>query len=423
MSNMYDVNYGRVLMGDSLGFHIIFALLSIGFPFVMSVLEYYAWKRKSEPVYKIVRLLTDWTTVLAVVGVISGTIIAMQFAILWGPFIAEARPHVGKFFMLEGYAFMVEAEFLAWYRISAGKVSPGKHWLIGLPITLGAMGSAVFITIVNAWMNNPSAIITSTTFFTITHSVAAYLLASVMVVIGWVAWRIWRTRTKLQFPHWLIFRLSMLSLGLIIIISLLGHASAQNLAKTQPLKLAGIEVLDETGPNAPLRVGGGINESGKAEGGVVIPSGLSVLAGNSPDYEVQGLDQAPKDRWPLLIIHTLFDAKMILVGIVSTVTVGGIFLYLWKGTHRLPRWYVKLAAITSLSGILLVELGWMITELGRQPWAIHGKMLTKDAFTTNNSALSIGYIFPVMFVVLFGATLFALSMVTKRWRAKEQITW
>lgn len=410
-------------MGDSLGFHIIFAMLSIGFPFIMNILEYFAMRRNSKQLYKVVRLLTDWTTVLVVTGVISGTLIGMQFSILWGPFVAEARPYVGKFFMLEGYAFMLEAVFLAWYRITAGKVSSFRHWLIGIPITLGAMGSAVFITTVNAWMNNPSAIFTSTTFFEIAHSVTAYLLASTMVVIGWLAWRLVKTRTADHFPHRLTYKLVLLTLGLMFVISILGHQSAQNLSRTQPLKLAGMELLDKTQANAPLRVGGEINAAGEAEGGIAVPSALSVLAGNSPNHEVKGLDSAPRDKWPMLVIHTLFDVKMALVGALTGLLVLTALLYYRSKDKLLKRWNQKLLALFGLSGILIVELGWMITELGRQPWAIYGKMLSEDAFTTNNSALGIGYLFPTMFVLLLAASIFALTMVTKAWRKREHITW
>lgn len=410
-------------MGDSLGFHIIFVTLSIGLPFILNIIEYFAWRRKSQQLNQVARLLTDWITVLVVTGVISGTLIGMQFSILWGPFVAEARPYVGKFFMLEGYLFMLEAAFLAWYRISADKVSAFRHWLIGLPITIGAMGSAVFITTVNAWMNNPSATFTSTTFFEITHSITAYLLASTLAFMGWLSWRLVRSRSNDHFPHKLLYALTVLAAGLVVVIAVLGHQSAQNLAKTQPLKLAGIELLDKTQANAPLRVGGTINQSGKTEGGIVVPSGLSILAGNSPNYTVKGLDSAPRDKWPMLIIHVLFDAKMALVGLITGLIVLTLFVYHRSKSKRFPRWNLQLLAVSGLSGIILVELGWMITELGRQPWAITGRLLTADAFTTNNSAVSLGYIFPCMFVALLCASSFALIMITKAWRKREHIRW
>lgn len=418
---MDTVSVGRALMGDSMGFHIIIALLSIGIPFLMNIFEFYAWRKKSAKVYAFVRLLTRWTTVLAIVGVISGTIISVQFSILWAPFLAEARPYIGQFFMLETYAFLLEAVFLGWYLVRENKMSPGQHWLIGLPITVGAIGSAFFITIVNAWMNDPSGIITMTTVLEISHSVSAYLFATTLVVMGYVAWRIWRSKTTSQFPHWLIGRLALVGVILLVIVAELGHQSAVNLATTQPTKLAGIELLDKTGTNAPVRIGGAINQNGQAEGGIVLPGVLSLLAGYSLDYKVHGLDEVARDKWPMLVIHTLFESKMVLVGITSLITVLALFFY-WR-RKRQPKWFIKTLALFGAAGIVMVELGWMITELGRQPYAIAGKLLTADAFTKNVSALQLGYIFPIMFILLLAAMFFALYMVTKRWRKQENSEW
>jgi cytochrome d ubiquinol oxidase subunit I len=270
-------------------------------------------------------------------------------------------------------------------------------------------------------MNNPSAIITSTTVLEISHSVSAYLFATTLVVMGYVAWRIWRSKTTSQFPHWLIGRLALVGIILLVIVAELGHQSAVDLATTQPTKLAGMELLDKTQTNAPFRIGGAINQDGKTEGGIVLPGVLSLLSGYSLDYEVRGLDEVARDKWPMLVIHTIFDSKMALVGITSLIMVLTLFFY-WR-KKRQPKWFIKVLAIFGAAGIVMVELGWMITELGRQPYAIAGKLLTADAFTKNVSALQLGYIFPVMFILLFAAMFFALYMVTKRWRKQENSEW
>ncbi len=412
---------GRALMGDSLGFHIIIALLSIGIPFILNIFEFYYVRKKTPKVLDFLHLLSRWTVVLAVAGVMSGTIISLQFSVLWAPFLATARPFIGRFFILETYAFLVEAIFLSWYVTSWDKVSPFKHWLIGLPVTVGAIGSAFFITIINTWMNNPSAIITSTTWLEITHSISAYLFATVLFVMGYVAWRIWRTKTTGQFPQWLLARLALVGFILLLIVAELGHQSAVNIASTQPVKLAAIEILDSTQTSAPLRIGGSINNDGKATGGIVLPGVLSLLAGYSLDYKVHGLNEIQRDKWPMLVVHSLFDIKMALVGLTSALVVGVLFFY-WKFKHQ-PAWFIKLLAIFGVAGIVMVELGWMLTELGRQPWAINGMLLVKDAFTKNINALQIGYIFPVLFVVLLAAIVFALSQVSQRWRTEVKSEW
>jgi len=412
---------GRVLMGDSLGFHIIIAMLSIGIPLLMNIFEFHAWRKKDPRTASFVRLLTRWAAVLVIAGIISGTVISLQFTVLWAPFLATARPFIGQFFALETYAFLIEAVFLSWYIFSAKTMSPGKHFLIGIPITIGAIGSAIFITIINAWMNNPADVWTTTTLLEITHSVFAYILATTILIIGFVSWRILRTKTSDAFPQWLIMRLGFIAAILIVVVALLGHQSAVNIASTQPTKLAAIEILDKTQSNAPLRIGGEINKNGVAEGGIVLPGMLSILAGYSPDYTVRGLDEVAADKRPSTIVHALFDIKMLLVGFITALIIGILIFY--KELKRQPKWFLYITTIGGISGMVLVELGWMLTEIGRQPWAITGKLMTVDAFTRDINVIHIGYIFPILFVILFTATGYALSKTTKHWRIKESIKW
>ncbi|MFZ1258272.1 MAG: cytochrome ubiquinol oxidase subunit I [Candidatus Saccharimonas sp.] len=415
---------GRVLIGDSLGFHIIIVALSIGLPVLLSIFEWYAWRKNSDIIRGFVRLLARWTGVFVIGGVMSGTIIALQFSTLWAPFMNEARPVVGKFFQLEGYMFLVEAAFLSWYFATMKHVGTKRHFLISLPISVGTIGSAFFITAVNAWMNNPTATITSTTFNEFFHSVVSYLFATTLVVLGYVAWRSLRgapTKPKKQFMQWAMGRLSIIAGILLLTLALLGHASAVDIAHTQPHKLAAIELLDTTQTNAPFRLGGHINSEGKAEGGIVIPGLLSLLVGNSVDTRVQGLDQYPRERWPLLIVHTLFDIKMALVGYSVLLISLAVYFY-WKHREQ-PIWLRKTLVMSGLVGLVMVELGWMITELGRQPWAVVGKQLTADAFTKDANIMQTGIIFPILFVILTIASLYALSYTSRHWRATEKLSW
>jgi len=219
----------------------------------------------------------------------------------------------------------------------------------------------------------------------------------------------------------LIWQLGIVAFILLVIVAVLGDASAVNDASTQPTKLAAIEILDKTQTNAPLRIGGEINADGTAQGGIVLPGVLSLLAGRSWNYEVQGLDKTPRDQWPLLIVHNLFDIKMLIVGYVSVLLLA-LLVFRWR-LKRQPRWFLAILAASGIVGIALVELGWMLTELGRQPWAVQGKLLVSDAFTKSVDVVKIGYIFPCLFVVLLAATLFALHMVTKKWNKVEVPKW
>lgn len=420
---MDSLTAARQLIGHTLAFHIIIVALSIGIPVIMSLFEWRAWRKKDEKMKASVKLLARWAAVFVVGGIFTGTAVALQLSTLWAPYLNTVRPDVGIFFQLEGYMFLIEAVFLSWYFATMHQVGTRKHFLIGLPISVGTMGSAFFITTVNAYMNNPTAPFTSTTWLEISHSLSSYIFATVMLFLGYVAWRSLRTHPKPMqaFLHMKMGKLGVYAGVLLVMLAILGHQSAVNLATTQPTKLAAMEILDTTQTNAPLRIGGEINSEGKAEGGIVLPGMLSVLVGYDTDTEVKGLNETPREQWPLLLVHTLFDGKMVLVGATAVVILLVIILY-WRRKH-LPRWLRVTLIPFGVVGFVLVELGWFITEFGRQTWTVVGKLTTAQALTIGADIKGSLIVFVVLFVVLTISTLFALAYTTKHWRATEKWSW
>jgi cytochrome d ubiquinol oxidase subunit I len=420
---MDSLTAARQLIGHTLAFHIIIVALSIGIPVIMSMFEWRAWRKKDEKMKASVKLLARWAAVFVVGGIFTGTAVALQLSTLWAPYLNTVRPDVGIFFQLEGYMFLIEAVFLSWYFATMHQVGTRKHFLIGLPVSLGTLGSAFFITTVNAYMNNPTAPFTATTWLEISHSVFSYIFATVMLFLGYVAWRSLRKQSKPihAFLQMKMGRLGIYAAVLLVILAILGHQSAVNLATTQPTKLAAMEILDKTQTNAPLRIGGEINSEGKAEGGVVLPGVLSVLVGYDSDTEVKGLNETPRDQWPMLLVHTLFDGKMMIIGATAVVILLVIVLY-WR-RKQLPRWLRVTLIPFGLVGFVLVELGWLITEFGRQTWTVAGKLTTAQALTIGADIKGSLILFIVLFVVLTLSTLFALAYTTKHWRATEKWSW
>lgn len=420
---MDSLDAARQLIGHTLAFHIVIVALSIGLPVIMSMFEWRAWRKNDEKMRATVKLLARWAMVFVVGGIFTGTAVALQLSTLWAPYLNEVRPDVGIFFQLEGYMFLIEAVFLSWYFVTMKQVGTRKHFWIGIPVSIGTMGSAFFITTVNAYMNNPTAPFTTTTWLEISHSLFSYIFAVTMLVLGYMAWRSLRKQTKpmQEFLHGAMGRLGIFAAVLLVVLAILGHQSAANLATTQPAKLAAIEILDKTGDNAPLRIGGDINSQGEAEGGVVLPGVLSMLVGYSPDTEVKGLDQVPRNQWPPLIVHLLFDSKMALIGLVA-VAIGLVVLCVWR-KKRMPKWLRLGLVALGLSGFVLVELGWFITELGRQTWTVVGKQSTAAALTTGADIKGSLIVFIILFVVLTLSTLFALAYTTRHWRVTEKWSW
>lgn len=429
---------GRVLMGDSLGFHIIFATFGVGIPLLLLIGEFIAIKTNNQRLLATVKSWSFIAAILVVAGVISGTIIGMQFALLWPNFTKFLSPVIGIMLVLEGYFFLLEAIFLAFYIFTWDRIKGFKHWLIGLPIMIGGTGSAIYITVVNSWMNVPrgfdvangkainidrwAAIFNPAMFHEVGHSVFAYYLAVALTFAGVYSWILFRKRAnehdKKHYTY-LVQRLLILSLGLVVIVMVLGDYSAKTLHTTEPRKLAAIELRTDTRAQAPLYIGGHLNEqTGKVEGAIEIPYALSILAGNSPDTVVKGLNEFKKDQWPPLVIHTIFDIKIGLAMLLLIIPAGVLALWWWlrRKQRQLPGWSLWAVIVAGPIAMLVIELGWMLTELGRQPFAIVGYMTTKQAFTTSHGALTIGYIFPALYVVLFIVTGTALAVYAKKRR-------
>ena len=422
---MESLESARQLIGHTLVYHILIVSVSIGLPVLMSIFEFIAWRQNDERLKAFVRLLARWAAVFVIGGIFTGTMVALQLSTLWAPFLDEARPHVGKFFQLEGYMFLIEAAFLSWYLMTLKQVGTLKHVLIGIPISIGTIGSAFFITTVNAWMNNPNNVFTSTTVNEISHSVMSYLFSTALVVMGYIAYRSVRTanapKPTREFLRRLLGRVAVVTGVFLAILAFLGHQSAVDIAHTQPHKLAAMELLDKTQDTAPLRLGGEVNDQGEAEGGIVIPGALSLLAGFSLNYEVKGLEEIPRDKWPPLIIHALFDIKMGLVMLASSIVALALFFYIRR--RPFPRWFLLGLVPLSLVGFVMVELGWLITEFGRQPYTIVGIQTTAAGHTPGAELFSSVPIFLSLFTLMTIAIVLALRHTTLRWRNAEKYSW
>lgn len=434
---MIDTDAARALMADSLGFHIIFALLGVGLPLVILLIEQLGLRRKDPLILEHARRLSQATVILVVAGVASGTIISIQMSLMWGKLIEFGGPILGLAFGWEGYAFMLEAVFLAFYVSSWGKVKGWKHWLLGMPVAIGSFGSALSITLGNAWMQNPSsfevvngkvvtedvlgALFTKTAAFMVSHSVVGYYLATVLCVLGIYAFYMLRHKPKRAdrtAVQTIMFRLGATAIVLTVVTALLGHLQTQYLAQSQPRKFAAIETVEKTTKNAPYIVGGEWTSDGKVEGGIKIPNGLSILTGNTPQTEIKGLSYFPKQDWPMLFINVLFESKLMLVALVTVIPLAFVGLHYRKLRQSIGRWRHSKPMLIALLpmgpiAIIIVELGWMVAEFGRQPFVVNGYMRTADAYSGSGVG-GWGYLFPVLFLVLFVSTGTALWLLFKR---------
>ena len=243
-------------------------------------------------------------------------------------------------------------------------------------------------------------------------------MTTFFTVAGIVAWLLARKTSKEYADALRLVVNRFLLFGFICIVLLagLGHASMQHLAQAEPRKFAAIQMQPETLDHAPYVIGGRLDDSEEhLEGGIRIPNALSILADNDANAVVHGLREYPRADWPLLIVNRIFEVKMALVGCLTVIPM--LYLALYRRARkrsfdsRFAQWLVFVSGPLS---VVLVELGWMITELGRQPYAINGYMRVEEAFTTNVSVMEWGFVFPVAFVLLFVVSFGVASQMIRK---------
>jgi cytochrome d ubiquinol oxidase subunit I len=396
----HDLLFARLQMAWSLGFHIIFAVVGIGMPALMAIAEYRWLRTGNQAARELTRHWAKGTAIFFAVGAVSGTVLSFELGLLWPGFMKHAGGIIGFPFSMEGFAFFTEAIFLGIYLYGWDRIRPWAHWWAGVAVALSGMASAVFVVMANAWMNTPAGFDfdPSTGQFSnidpiaamfnpawkaqALHMVIAAYLATAFAVAGIHAWGLLKQPAS-RF-HREALQIAM-TVGAVtaVLQPISGDYAARVVAETQPVKLAAMEGQFETVRGAPIRIGGWPDEDARTTRyGLEIPAALSFLAYGDFDAEVRGLNEFPTEDWPpVAIVHVSFQA-MVLLGLLMLVAGVWYLLAAWR-EKKVPLKRSLLGAIvaTSPAGILAVEAGWMVTEVGRQPWIIQGVMRTREAVT------------------------------------------
>jgi cytochrome bd ubiquinol oxidase subunit I len=395
---MTDLLAARSQMAVSLGFHIIFSCIGMVMPFLMAFANYKWLKTGQEDYHRLMKAWAKGVAIFFAVGAVSGTVLSFELGLLWPGFMEHAGPIIGMPFSLEGAAFFLEAVALGLFLYGEKVLKPWVHFTSGVFVGISGVASGILVVAANGWMNSPSgfdwvnghalnvdpiaAMLNEAWFTQALHMTLAAFVATGFGVAGVHAWQYLKDRTKL-----LHLRALKIALAFGAVAAFLqpfsGHLSADDVAHRQPVKLAAMESHFETEKGASFVIGGiPDEEKGEVNYAIKIPYLLSILAFTDPMAEVKGLDAFPRDEWPpVTIVHFAFQI-MIAIGVLLML-IGVIFLFgQWKRPLLVQStWFLKLLAVATPLGFLAVEAGWVVTEVGRQPWVIYGIMKTADAVT------------------------------------------
>jgi cytochrome d ubiquinol oxidase subunit I len=395
---MTDLLAARAQMGISLGFHIVFAEIGIAMPVMMVLAEWRGYRTGDAEYLTLARRWAKGVAVLFAVGAVSGTVLAFELGLLWPRFMELAGAIVGIPFSLEGFAFFTEAVFLGIYLFAWDRISRRAHLVAGLLVALGGAASAVFVVMVNAWMNAPAGAtieadrIVGVDVLAGMRSPAAlaqaiHMLLAAFASTGFVVAGI-HARQLLRGAATALNRRAV-HLALVIgapaavLLPISGDLNGRVVARTQPVKLAALEGQFETERGAPLRIGGWPDaDKGLTRGAIEIPRGLSLLAYHDPNAEVKGLKAFPRADWPPLPpVHVGFQVMVGLGLLLAFAALWSAWAALRTGEVASHRRLLRMLVFTAPLGFLATEAGWIVTEVGRQPWTVQGLLRTADAVT------------------------------------------
>ncbi|HEY6692838.1 MAG TPA: cytochrome ubiquinol oxidase subunit I [Solirubrobacteraceae bacterium] len=430
-----NLEWARSQMAFTLGFHIILASIGVAFPAIMLIANYRGLRHDDQDA---LRLARRWSKVVAVtfaVGAVTGTVLSFEFGLLWPAFTGRFGEVFGVLFAIEGICFFLEAIFVAIYIFGWERLSPWTHFSAGVPIVITGLGGAFSVVAVNSWMNQPQGYSPTTGDVTsveplkvifnpavpyeVPHMILAAYLVTGFIVASVYAVGMLRGRRDRIHRLGLLIPLTVACIATPIQFAV-GDTAARSIAKDQPIKFAAMECVQTTSTHVTEYIFGRCTSTG-VKGGIGIPGFDSFLVGWSTSTQVTGLDTVPPDDRPPAntMLHWAFDT---MVGICTLLIGLGLWLaWGWWRKRDFPqsRWFLRAVAVSGVASVVALECGWIVTEVGRQPWVVYNVMRTEDAVT---KASGIGVTFAavvVLYVALGAALIITLRAMARRWRTSD----
>lgn len=389
----------RFQFAFTVSFHFLFPALTIGLASYLAVLEG-LWLKTGRALY--LDLFRYWVKIFAVnfaMGVVSGIVLSYQFGTNWSVFSDKAGPVIGPLMAYEVLtAFFLEAGFLGVMLFGMEKVGRKLHFAATCMVALGTAVSAFWILSVNSWMQTPAgheigangqflpgeswwAIVFNPSLpYRLVHTVIAAYLTTAMVVGGVGAWHLLRDRTNAHARK--MFSMAMWMAALVAPVQIVaGDQHGLNTLEHQPVKIMAIEGHYESHPEgAPLYLFGIPNDrEQRLDHAIGIPGLGSLILKHSPDAPMAGLDTVPdEDQPPVGIVFWAFRIMVGLGLLMLALGIAGLWAR-WRGTLYDSRVLHRFALAMAPSGFVAVIAGWVTTEVGRQPYVIHGLLRTADA--------------------------------------------
>lgn len=434
--NESSVFWSRALTELTLTFHIIFATIGVGIPLLILIAQYVGYKKNDIHYTMMARRWARGYTITVAVGVVTGTIIGLQLSLLWPQFMELAGKIIALPLFMETFAFFFEAIFLGIYLYTWDRFkNPKHHMLLLIPVAVGSIASAFFITVVNSFMNSPRgfdmeggeliniqpilAMFTPAMPTKIAHVLTSSFMTVAFILAAIAAYRLLKGENEVYHKKALVMTMKI---GLVFAIAtaVVGDFAGKYLAEYQPEKLAAAEWHFETEKGADLVVLGILKDNDEVAYAIRIPKLLSFLIDFNFNSEITGLNEFPREDWPPLLIHYFFNI-MVFIGFWM-VFLSAVFVFgKWRKWNFVEsRWFRWLIVLGGPLTIIAIEAGWWLAEMGRQPWILYGIMRTDQGATTSTGVEWLFMAFAILYIVLgIGAAVVLHRMFKNNPIAKE----
>lgn len=423
----------RIQFGFTLAFHIIFPTLTIGLSVFLAIIESLWLKTKAEHYFYIYKF---WVKIFGLgfgMGVVSGVVLSFEFGTNFSRFSHGTGNVLGP---LLGYevmtAFFLEASFLGIMLFAWQRVGNRLHYIATCVVALGTLLSAFWILAAGSWMHTPAGhhledgiffvtrwvdVIFNPSFpYRFAHMVLASFLTTSFLIAGVAGWYL------LKGVHQTVarpcFSLALgLAAGLAPAQILVGDLHGLQVQRDQPMKVAAMEAVWETGRGVPFLIFAWPDQKEATNHfEVPVPYGASLILKHHPQGEVKGLNEvAPADRPYVPVVFFSFRIMLAVGFFLLAVAFIGLWLR-WRGALYERKWFFRLCVFSAPLGFIAVIAGWIVTETGRQPWAVQGLMRTAEAASAipARAVLTTLSLFVAVYGVLFLAFLYYLISLCKK---------
>ncbi len=427
------VELARIQFALTIGYHFMFVPVSMGLGLMM-VLAARRYRRSG--------LDTDrssvdlWTRMFAATfaaGVATGLTMEFAFGTNWSAYSRFVGNIFGAPLAIEGLlSFFVESSFLGIVLFGKDRISNRAYYASVWIVFLAALNSAFWILVANSWMHTPAgfavengqavltniwaAIFTKSLAPRFVHTVNATFMTGAFITAG-VAAHYLLKRRHLDFAKRAL--VTALIVGTITSVAqpFIGHWQSLEITADQPMKMAAMEGIYQTGSHQPLSIYGWVDTANGRAVSIQVPDGLSLMLGLDPDHVVKGLDSVPPADRPNA--QVLFQTWHLMLGIgtlLAAIMVIGLYL-LWRRRLQFSLPYLKVLRLAMPLPVITCLLGWATTEMGRQPWIVQGRLRTIDAVSPTVSTGEVATTLAILVAIysgVFVAWLYVVRSIVRK---------